>query len=126
MSVANAHGEPNGFRTPSSNIFCQLYSEASSISLRCDIMDLDKRSIPPKPRDCEFDWGQGFEIDNKQMNGYRICISDSVMDESLPILGYSETWQLKGFTCKLERSGLTCFNEFRHGFIISRKHQKLF
>jgi hypothetical protein len=112
-----------GFKTPSSNIHCQLEGSSSdAISvLRCDIRQLD--SIPPpKPPYCELDWGQAFAITEDGRVGERICHGDTVINNDLLTLSYGSVWQRAGFTCKSERTGLTCINSPGHGFSLSTRH----
>ena len=56
----------------------------------------------------------------------RLCHGDTVMDGSLPVLGYGEVWQRGGFTCKSEQAGVTCFNTDRRGFSLARAKQEVF
>jgi hypothetical protein len=42
------------------------------------------------------------------------------------VLAYGEVWQRAGFTCRLEQTGLTCFNAMQHGFSLARAEQKVF
>jgi hypothetical protein len=122
---SNCFAEIVGFKTISGNIYCQFFNDNAAKSLRCDITKYNN-SPPIKPKDCEFDWGQGFGITSNSKKGERLCISDSVMDSSLPTLQYGTRWQHEGFTCKSEKRGLTCFNSGNHGFLISKQYQRLF
>ena len=79
-----------------------------------------------RPKDCDLDWGQAFEVSNKAQHAARICHGDTVMDGSLPVLGYGEVWQRGGFTCKSEQAGVTCFNTDRRGFSLARAKQEVF
>lgn len=120
---------PVGFRSPSNNIHCQFddgsdNSEASA-SIRCDIRQIANRP-PPRPRDCDLDWGRGFEIAGKADVGARICYGDTVMDDRLPVLLYGQSFQRRGLTCKSEPGGVTCINAKGHGFQLSRNAQRVF
>src|SRR5262249_30520787 len=77
-----------GFKTPSGNIHCQVQDRDSSAYLRCDILEVQGR-VPAKPRDCEFDWGQAFSVDERRAR--RMCYSDTVMDERLQTLPYGSS-----------------------------------
>ena len=118
-----AQDRPIGFLTPSKNIVCQFFTDNAQGVLRCDLMEMDTR--PRRPADCELDWGHAFEMTAKGSAG-RICVGDSVMDPSLPVLAYGEVWQRAGFTCRSEQTGLTCFNAMQHGFSLARAEQKVF
>lgn len=123
LAAGNLCEQRVGFRTPSNNIHCQL-NETSSY-LRCDIKELSN-TIPPKPRDCDLDWGSTFSIAGDGGSGRRMCAGDTVEDDALPILDYGSSWNRGGYKCKSEQSGLTCVNALGHGFTISRSRQELF
>jgi hypothetical protein len=95
-ATAHAQSGPTGFQSPSKNIACQY-----------------------------FDYGGAFEI-NAKGPATRLCHGDTVMDKSLPVLGYGEVWQRGGFTCKSEQAGITCFNADRRGFSLARVRQEVF
>src|SRR5882724_4480043 len=59
------------FRTPSKNIACALTSK----SVRCDIVNKSWQP-PPKPADCQLDWGFGVFLENGQA-GF-LCAGDTV------------------------------------------------
>ena len=80
---------------------------------------------PRRPADCDLDYGGAFEM-NAKGPAARLCHGDTVMDSSLPVLGYGEVWQRSGFTCKSEPSGITCFNADRRGFSLARAKQEMF
>ena len=120
---ATAQSGPNGFQSPSKNITCQYFEYDKEKSLRCDIAAMETR--PRRPADCELDYGGAFEM-NAKGAAARICHGDTVMDKSLPVLGYGEVWQRGGFTCKSEQTGITCFNADRRGFSLARAKQEVF
>jgi hypothetical protein len=121
--AATAQDAPVGFRTPSKNIACQFFVLDGQTTLRCDIVEVATR--PPRPADCDLDWGDAFEMTMKGPPA-SVCHGDTVRDPALPVLAYGEVWQRGGFTCRSEQSGLTCFNAMQHGFSLSRAAQKLF
>ena len=43
-----------------------------------------------------------------------------------PTLRYGRTWNWLGIRCTSRRSGLTCRNQFGHGFALSRQAQRVF
>ena len=112
-----------GFQSPSKNIACQYFDHDKQNVLRCDISAMETR--PRRPADCELDYGGAFEM-NAKGPAARICHGDTVMDKSLPVLGYGEVWQRGGFTCRSEQSGITCFNTDRRGFSLARAKQEVF
>jgi uncharacterized protein DUF6636 len=112
---------PAGFKSPSNNIHCQYFDG----ELRCDIAQVSS-ALPPKPRDCELDWGRAFAVAADSRLGQRLCHGDTAIDDSLPALPYGSTWRRGGFTCTSEQSGVTCSNALGHGFSLSRNAQRLF
>ena len=122
-ATANAQSTPTGFQSPSKNIACQYFDYDKQNVLRCDISAMDTK--PRRPADCEFDYGGAFEM-NAKGAAARICHGDTVMDNSLPVLGYGEVWQRGGFTCKSEQTGITCFNTERRGFSLAKAKQETF
>jgi hypothetical protein len=114
-----------GFRTPSNNIHCQVFSEDKTAFLRCDVMAMSNRP-PPKPHDCEFDWGQAFTLTLAATPGRRICYSDTVVDERLPVLPYGSAFSMRGFVCRSEQSGVSCVNPNGHGLTLARASQNTF
>ena len=80
---------------------------------------------PRRPADCDLDYGGAFEM-NAKGPATRLCHGDTVMDNSLAVLGYGEVWQRGGFTCTSEQAGITCFNVDRKGFSLARAKQEVF
>jgi hypothetical protein len=117
-----------GFQTPSRNIFCQVltFDSDEPSSLRCDVINIEG-PFPTKPRNCrDTDWGQAFAVSAGGKGGQRICYTDSVISESLPVLSYGLTFKTKDFVCKSETIGVTCLNSRDHGFFVSKRKQLLF
>jgi hypothetical protein len=121
MTAAMAQGAPSGFRSPSGNIHCQYFEG----EVRCDIAQISA-PIPPKPRDCELDWGQAFAVAANSASGARLCHGDTAIDDSLPVLPYGNVWRRGNITCTSEQTGVTCSNGLGHGFSLSRAVQRLF
>jgi hypothetical protein len=126
MPRAQAQSEaPEGFRSPSGNIFCQAFRLDDGAALRCDLQTISNRP-PARPRDCDLDWGQAFEVTDKTQRAARICHGDTVMDPQLPILRYGATWERHGFTCRSQETGVECRNTSGNGFALSRARQQVF
>ena len=121
--LAQAQSGPAGFQSPSKNIACQYFDHDKLNVLRCDIGAMESK--PRRPADCELDYGGAFEM-NARGTAARICHGDTVMDRSLPVLGYGEVWQRGGFSCKSEQRGVTCFNAEQRGFSLARAKQDIF
>jgi hypothetical protein len=115
----------DGFRSPSGNIHCQAYKLDDGAALRCDIRAMANKP-PPKPRDCDLDWGRAFEVSDKAAPATRLCYGDTVMNDVLPPLAYGASWQRHGFTCTSSQSGVTCANARGNGFELSRGAQRVF
>lgn len=107
------------FTTPSKNIGCL----GDRTFLRCDIVRTTVKP-PPKPRSCEFDWGNAFGLGPKS-RGRRLCVSDSALG-GRRILRYGQTLRTGRIVCRSRREGLTCTNPSGHGFFLSRQRIKLF
>lgn len=119
-----------GFRSPSGNIHCQYFDGSSdkppsANALRCDIKTLGN-AVPPRPKDCDLDYGRAFEMNDRDGPALRLCYGDTAMDDRLPVLGYGAVWQRGGISCKSEQSGVSCTNTNGNGFALSRNAQRLF
>lgn len=117
----------DGFRSPSGNIHCQFFAgaSASDTTIRCDLRQISNRPLP-RPRDCDLDWGQAFEISVLAKRGTPLCYGDTVQDNRLPVLPYGQTWQRGDLICSSNEIGVICRNSLRHGFSISRASQSVF
>ncbi|GGJ25341.1 DUF6636 domain-containing protein [Deinococcus roseus] len=109
-----------GFQTPSGNIHCMLFDS----ELRCDLGTITAR-VPPRPKDCELDWGNAFGMSLKG-KAQRICHGDTVMNPNYPVLQYGKTWKKAGFVCTSLSSGLSCTNKDKHGWVLSKGRQVIF
>jgi hypothetical protein len=119
LLAPEAVGALIGFTTPSRNIGCI----GDRTSLRCDIAVTATRP-PPKPRSCQYDWGNYFEL-RPTGRPRRLCVSDSALGNR-PILRYGRTLRLGRISCTSRTSGLTCRNADGHGFFLSRQRVRLF
>lgn len=124
---AGDDGGFSGFQSPSGNIHCMYDPGDASVApnIRCDIRDVEG-PVPPRPRDCDLEWGRSYSIMAGDARGELICVGDAVFDDKHPVLGYGDVWQEGGFTCTSEQSGISCFNAKRHGFSLSRTTRKVF
>ncbi|MHB2168240.1 DUF6636 domain-containing protein [Alsobacter sp. R-9] len=120
---ASAQSSVNGFVMPSGNIYC-LADDGDGVFLRCDLKSIARR--PPRPRDCDLDYGTAFEVSDKDRPAARICHGDTVMDEGYPVLPYGASWTRFGFVCLSDMKGVTCRNRHGRGFFLSRATQTLF
>jgi len=131
QQAAQADSELVGFRSPSSNIHCQFFELPPDNggdkvrTIRCDIRDISNR-LPARPRDCDLEWGQAFELGTDARPGERICYGDTVQDPKLPALAYGQAWERGGLRCRSDQSGVSCTNAQGHGFELSRGSQRVF
>jgi hypothetical protein len=112
--------ELTGFVAPSGNVSCMIDADWA----RCDIIDRDW-SPPPRPADCEFDYGQGISLAPGEQAEF-VCAGDTAFgaDEVLPD-GQSIT--AGALQCESAQSGITCRDvRTSHGFSISRQAYRLF
>jgi hypothetical protein len=108
------------FRTPSKNIACALTSK----SVRCDIVRKNWQP-PPKPADCELDWGSGTFIENGRANF--ICAGDTVIGAATTTLAYGNALRSGDLMCDSESVALRCLDEKTgHGFSLAVAQYSLF
>ena len=81
----------DGFRTPSDNIHCLAEEWEGEAWLRCDIR-ASTAPAPPRPADCELDWGHAFTVSENALPATPACAGDTVLDPSYPILHYGSKW----------------------------------
>jgi hypothetical protein len=62
-----------GFTSPSGNVGCII----DSAYIRCDISERDW-SPPPRPADCEFDYGQGISLSRGEEAAF-VCAGDTAL-----------------------------------------------
>ncbi|MGC1379719.1 MAG: DUF6636 domain-containing protein [Candidatus Baltobacteraceae bacterium] len=103
------------FHSPTGNIGCAYAPDLGY--LRCDVRD-GVKPLPPMPKSCEFDWGQGFWL-HKHGAATIVCAGDTAFGAG-KVLPYGMTWKRGVFTCGSSTSGFRCTNADRHGFFISR------
>jgi hypothetical protein len=109
------------FRTPTGNIGCQLGGSYA----RCDIRD-HSWTAPPKPADCDLDWGGGLSVSRSSQGGV-VCAGDTALDPSAPVLQYGDSSTIGSIQCVSRESGITCTKQATgHGFTLSRERYELF
>jgi hypothetical protein len=108
------------FHSPSRNIRCVIDRTAFT---RCDITTREW-SPPPKPRSCEFDWGNSLGLGFRG-RGHFICVSDAV--DLGRRLDYGEAIRRGRFKCRSRVTGMRCVNlRNGHGFLLSRQRVRRF
>ena len=72
---------------------------------RCDIIDRDW-SPPPRPPDCEFDYGQGISAAPGERAQF-VCAGDTAFGPDA-ILPYGESISAAALRCESTEAGITC------------------
>ena len=120
---APAAAQDGGFRSPSGNIHCQ-YSGGDDPTIRCDLRQMSNRP-PPRPANCDLDWGKAFEISANATAGTRLCYGDTVQNDGLPVLPYGQQFRRQRILCTSSEEGVECRNSNGYGFKIARASQTL-
>jgi hypothetical protein len=108
------------FHSPSGNIACGISKQGA----RCDIREREWRP-PPKPRQCDQDWGYGLTL-GKQGKGRFFCAGDSLFGLGSR-LAYGKSVARGRFRCVSRTDGIRCVNRRNgHGFKLSRERAKRF
>ena len=91
---------------------------------RCDVRTRTW-TPPPKPADCQLDWGQGLKV-SAQGSGTFVCAGDSIFGQTA-VLAYGTRSVVGSMTCTSTESGVTCINNATgHGFAVSRDDYSVF
>jgi hypothetical protein len=92
--------------------------------VRCDIRH-HSWATPPKPKNCELDYGGGVFVGKHGRAGY-VCSGDTTLHAG-PVLPYGESERKARFRCTSEEAGMRCVNlRNGHGFLLSRQRVRLF
>jgi len=109
-----------GFTSPSGNVGCII----DSTYVRCDISERDW-SPPPRPADCEFDYGQGLSLSRGEQSAF-VCAGDTTLGGGEP-LDYGQSVTAGLMLCDSAESGVTCRDTGTgHGFTIAREAYHVF
>ena len=107
-----------GFTSPSGNVG----SIINSAYVRCDIFERDW-SPPPRPADCEFDYGQGISLSLGDEAAF-VCAGDTALGGAKP-LDYGQSASV--MQCDSTESGITCRDtQTGRGFTITREAYQVF
>lgn len=108
------------FISPSGNVGCVLDAHYA----RCDIVDRDW-SPPPRPADCEFDYGQGIGLAPGEPAAF-VCAGDTTLGGER-VLGYGDALTRGRLRCESSESGVACRDTGTgRGFSLSREIYQLF
>jgi hypothetical protein len=125
---ASAAGGTSFFQMPSKNIGCVYLAPDTATEkpyLRCDIGG-GLRPLPPRPRNCDLDWGYGYQMSGPAGRAKPFCAGDTARDPRAPVLAYGRTWRRGPFRCLSRTIGLRCTNRAGHGFFLSRQRSYTF
>jgi hypothetical protein len=112
--------ESMSFTSPSGYVGCMI----DPTYVRCDISERTW-SPPPRPADCEFDYGQGINMSTGEQPAFN-CVGDTVLGAGQP-LTYGTSISKGNLTCDSAQAGITCRdNATGHGFTIAREAYQLF
>jgi hypothetical protein len=112
--------ELTGFISPSGNVACMI----DPSWVRCDIIDRDW-SPPPRPADCEFDYGQGISLSAGGSAEF-VCAGDTAFGPDA-VLPYGESITAGPLRCDSAEAEITCRDvESSQGFSISREAYRVF
>jgi hypothetical protein len=114
------------FQTPSHNVKCSLAQEADGKGwVRCDVYE-HTWSFPPKPADCDLDWGSVATLANDGKPAKMgACVSDPAGGDT--VLAYGHALRLGDLECRSAANGLTCVDVRRgHGFVVSRSSYRVY
>lgn len=108
------------FTSPTGNVACIIDPEF----VRCDIRERDWEP-PPRPVDCEFDYGQGISM-STGAKAEIVCAGDTALSDSKP-LAYGASTSVGTLSCDSAEAGITCRDSSTgHGFTIAREAYRLF
>ena len=90
--------------------------------MRCDI-GTKSWDAPPKPADCEFDWGPSVRLSDG--GATFLCVSDTVLGAG-DVLAYGSEIRNGDFTCTSAETGVTCTNSDGSGFTLAKASYRFF
>ena len=119
------------FQTPSGNIVCggdtaHSKRETAWHGVSCFIRDTgNTKPARPKPKTCEFDWGNVFNTDSKG-KAYMSCYSDYPYSPNPSVLAYGNSLKGRGWQCVSLENSVRCTNSDGHRFQLNRNRQLMF
>jgi hypothetical protein len=92
--------------------------------VRCDIAERNW-SAPPRPTDCEFDYGQGVSLSRGQEAAF-VCAGDTALGGRKP-LDYGQSVSVALMQCNSAESDIMRRDSRTgHGFAIAREAYRVF
>jgi hypothetical protein len=121
------------FKTPSGNIECGYEYGEGPTSLQCGIKSGLKPPPPRRGPTCAQSNRVILGATGRPATGRSICPGEDESDAgpfageaAARVLGYGHMWTHGGIRCTSAFGGLTCRNESRHGFFLSRARWRAF
>jgi hypothetical protein len=112
LGAGPALGKTKTFQTPSHKIRCAYMSTLGPGPwIRCDVLWLNDTA---------------YRLDRTH-KGKRIHVTDAVAGPHVKVVRYGTSLRVGAFTCTSRTTGLTCKSRVsRHGFTVSKEHQRGF
>jgi hypothetical protein len=108
-----------GFTSPTGAIGCIL----DDTYVRCDVQE-HTWTLPPRPADCEFDYGQGVGMATGQ-RAEIVCAGDTTLFAGDP-LPYGQSVTAGPLSCRSAETGVTCRDAGTgHGFTVARESYEI-
>ncbi|MCP9272962.1 DUF6636 domain-containing protein [Mycolicibacterium arenosum] len=109
-----------GFTSPTGAIGCVL----DDTYVRCDVSE-QAWTLPPRPADCEFDYGQGVSMSAGEPAEV-VCAGDTTANAGPP-LAYGQSVTVGSLSCESAETGVTCRDaDSGHGFTVARETYTIF
>ena len=111
-----------GFESEDGKVGCYMNGQG----VRCDVKKPEWQA-PPKPADCDLDWGQGVSVSRHGMADF-VCAGDTTLDPRHDVLEAGDKIKTGRFKCKARsESEVKCLNKRTgDGFAVSRAEVRLF
>jgi hypothetical protein len=115
-------GPSTSVHTKNEDVACIVNTEFA----RCDVTR-PKWSPPPKPADCDGDWGTGAVSVNDKGSVEHGCVTDSARGTDSLVLAEGRGIEVGQFVCDATASGMKCTDtKSGHGFEVSRARYRFF
>ena len=114
------------FETPSGNIDCSVGIGDGPADIVCTIYQREGAPARPRPADCTRGWGHVFKL-RGEGPVTMACQDPGKNVKMFEIADYDvESADWGGLSCVSRKTGLECRNADGHGFVLSRRVQKVY
>lgn len=121
-AATGASAEGYGFRTPSGNIYCNGSVEADDII--CSIVERSGAPAAPDTGACSAVWGHHVEL-GRTGPARVVCGAAPRKSSYTDVAPYGVSASFGEINCRSETTGLQCTNSEGHGFLLSRREQRI-